>query len=66
MQTQGPVHPGGPVFRPRSAVDYWEDALQTSVAKKDVAEVAKNNKWVILPEANSEKVSTLNNFIERF
>ncbi len=31
MQNQGPVHSAGQVFRPRSAVDYWEDALQVPV-----------------------------------
>lgn len=56
MQNQGPVHSSGPVLRPRSAVDYWEDALQTSATKKDAVEVTKNNKWVVLPEANTEKV----------
>lgn len=59
MQNQGPVHLSGPVFRPRSAVDYWEDALHTSVsAKKDGADAPKDNRWVVLPEpsSNVEKV----------
>ena len=54
MQNQGPAHSSGPVIRPRSALDYWEDALQTTV-KKDEDE-QKINKYIVLPKTQMEKV----------
>ena len=70
MQNQGPVHLSGPVFRPRSAVDYWEDALHTSAtaaAKKDGPDGPKDNRWIVLPDpsSNVEKVR-LENFFKSF
>ena len=57
MQNQGPVHSAnGPVFRPRSALDYWEDTLHTTVSKKDSEDLERLNRWIFLPESHMDKV----------
>ena len=54
IQNQGLSNSSGPIIRPRSAWDYWEDALQTT-GKTDEDE-ENINEWIVLPAQEMDKV----------